>query len=266
MKRPIQTPALSLITGAANGLGKALTHVILKTGGKIVVIDRDREKLAEMSSKFPNQLIPIELDLVDITDLDEWTDRLKSICKNHGKFNAVFFNAAISATGHFEKIPLEIHRKIIQINTISPLVMSSALVRSHLMAPHSAMVFVSSLSFKTGYPGAATYAASKDAIAIYAKSIRKEFAAKKIHVMSVFPGPIRTQMAERHSPANASAGKRMEPKKMAQKILRAANSGRLELYPDWIARFTAIAATIFPNAFTKLMRKIIFEKLDKETF
>ena len=64
------------------------------------------------------------------------------------------------------------------------------------------VIFVSSLSHRTGYPGAASYAASKGAIAVYAGSIRKPFRrALGVHVACAFPGPMKTEHAAAGSTA-----------------------------------------------------------------
>lgn len=266
MSRPLPIPKMSLVTGAANGLGLEISRQILKSGGRVVAIDRDHEQLLSLSSRFPELCMPITCDLAQTDEIDILIKKLAVLVKIHGPFNLTLFNAAISATGRFEMIPEEIHHKIFALNTLSPMVMTSRLMQNELMRKGSAMVFISSLSHQTGYPGAATYAASKDAIAVYAKSIRKAYARKKVHVMSVFPGPIRTQMAAQHAPKNAKPGNRMPPEKMALRILRAASQGQPVLFPDAISRLTAAISRVLPGTLTKLMRKIIFEKLDKETF
>ncbi len=163
-----------------------------------------------------------------------------------------------------KKVPTTI--KIIAVNAIGPMIMASLLIGNNAMAKGSTMVFMSSLSHQTGYPGAASYAASKDALAVYAKSVAKEFANHKVNVMRVFPRPINTNMAQRHAPKDANAKKRMPAEKVATQILNAARKGSDVLYPDNVSRLVAVASTIMPRAMTKLMRRIIFEKLDGETF
>lgn len=266
MNRPFPTPKMSLVSGAANGLGLEISLQIMNAGGKVVAIDNDKIKLQHLKSKFPDLCIPVTANLAQIDDIGSLMENIAATETKHGSFNLVIFNAAISATGRFELIPDNIHQNILTLNAICPMIMASQLVQKKLMRKGSAMVFISSLSHQTGYPGAATYAASKDAIAIYAKSIRKAFAREKIHVMSVFPGPIRTRMAEQHAPKNAKAGNRMPPKKMAIRILRAASRGQPVLFSDAVARITAAISRIFPRTITKIMRKIIFDKLSKETY
>ena len=84
------------------------------------------------------------------------------------------------------------------------MVICATLAARGALARGGHVVFISSLSHMTGYPGAASYAATKDAIAIYAKSIRRPFKRQLgVHVACAFPGPLRTGQAERHAPKGA---------------------------------------------------------------
>ncbi len=266
MKRSFATPELTLVTGAANGLGYEIAQLIMSAGGRVIAIDNDGRKLQQLKDQFPQFCQTIQSDLSDPAAIDNLMVQITEHTRQYGAINLVLFNAAISATGRFEKLPAQIHQRIFNLNALSPMLMGTALMRDRMMAKASAMVFIASLSHQTGYPGAATYAASKDAIAIYAKSVRQSFGSHKINVMRVFPGPIRTAMAERHSPQNSRPERRMPPGKMARRILQAASTGQSVLYPDILTRLTAGIATVMPRTITKIMRKIIFEKLDKETY
>ena len=257
-----QIPKLSLITGAANGVGYEMARHLMSAGGRVIAIDIERPGLEELQEGFSQFCIPV---IADLADPKELASLIEIHCTDQ-KFEFIMLNAAISATGSFEKIPAKYHSKIVALNAISPMIMATTLIAKNAMAAGSTMVFMSSLSHQTGYPGAASYAASKDALAIYAKSVTKEFARHKVNVMRVFPGPINTNMARRHAPKDAKAEKRMPAEKVAVQILNAARKGSDVLYPDFVSQLMAGASKIMPGQMTKLMRRIIFEKLDGETF
>lgn len=264
--RPHQTPKLAMITGAGEGLGNALARLILLAGGKVVAIDIDAEKIARLKREFPDQCISITADLSNLDAQEELNQQIEKINQQFGKFNLVIFNAGISATGHFEKIPAHIHQKIMSLNAASPMMMSATLMQNNAFAQGAAVVFISSLSHQTGYPGAASYAASKDVVAIYAKSIVRAYSRRKVHVMTVFPGPIATRMAARHSPNPDKKSNRQHPDKVAMRILRAASRGQSVLYPNIAARIIATIGHYLPGPLTKLMRRVLFEKMDGEVF
>ena len=87
-----------------------------------------------------------------------------------------------------------------------------------------------------------------------------------IHVMTVFPGPLRTGHAERHAPPGARAERRMEPPELARRIIRAAHRRRRVLYPGPQARIGRVAGFLAPGLTTRFMRRNIFEKLDRTVY
>ena len=251
----------ALITGAANGLGRALTENLLEAGHEVVAVDVDTAPLDELAVRSRGACVARLADLSSESSIQRLLDVLAE-----ERFDLVILNAGISATGPFEQIPFNAYEKLIAINLKAPLTLASSMVRLGLVETRGKIVFVSSLSHAVGYPGAAVYAATKTGIALYAKSIRKPFAKRGVGVLTVFPGPIRTEHAERHAPAGAKAAKRMAPEKLAKMIIKAAKGGKKELYPGSAAGLAKTLGGLAPNLMTKLMRRAIFDKLDKSTY
>ncbi|MFD0916141.1 SDR family NAD(P)-dependent oxidoreductase [Pseudahrensia aquimaris] len=250
-----------LITGAVEGLGRALAEQLLSEGHTVVAVDRNRTGLHELTQSHVGLC---ESRLVDMEDKGV----LRLLAEEPGTlpYDLVILNAGISATGKFEEIPSDAYRRLINVNLRAPLLLASSFVANGKMAAKSKIIFISSLSHAVGYPGASVYAATKDGIAIYAKSARKPFKKKGVSVMTVFPGPIRTAHAEKHAPPGAKADKRMDPEKLAKSILRAAKTKRSELYPGIAASFAGMAGRFAPNMATKAMRRAIFDKLQEPKY
>jgi short-subunit dehydrogenase len=199
----------------------------------------------------------IQCDLSDRAQLDA---TLGSIIAE-GPFDLVVLNAGISATGRFEAISLEAHLDVLRVNTEAPMIIAARLLEARSLRPGAGMVFVSSLSHFTGYPGAASYGASKDALAVFAKGMRKIAKARGVSITVAFPGPLRTDHAEKHAPKGANASKRMDPDKAAQAILTAAISGRKTIIPGSANRIFAILGRIAPKPVTALMHWLIYKRL-----
>ena len=248
----------ALITGGAMGLGKALADQLVKDGWHVTTIDREANQLPEPDE--PRQHYRVDLsDKIAVIDLLE---RLQS----QAPFDLVILNAARSASGKFEEIPLSAYENLLTLNAEIPIIMASTLARNGCFKKGSNLVFVSSLSHFTGYPGAAVYGASKDVVATYAKSIRKPFAKHQIAVSCVFPGPLQTAQAARHSPANASEEKRMSPEIAAAMILKSVFAGKSKIFPGFAPRAFAMFGKLVPGFADRTMRKIIHEKLDRNVF
>ena len=246
----------ALVTGGSAGLGRAVCAHLLAEGWQVTSVDRE----PGTGHDGPDEL---RCDLSD----REAVDALAPELARRGPFDLVVLNAGISATGRFEMIPADIHRRVLSVNAEAPLVLCAGLATAGALARGGTVIFVSSLAHQTGYPGASSYAASKGAVAVYARSIRKPFRdALGVNVACAFPGPLRTDHAARHAPEGSDASKRMLPETAARLILAGARRGRAVIFPGFGARLFATAGTLLPGPVTRLMRRIIFERLDREAF
>lgn len=248
MTRP---PKRALVTGGSAGLGAAAVNWLQARGYEVVVLDRD----SPAASKSP--LKHISCDLASRTELDAALPELIA----SGPYGLIFLNAGINATGRFESIEAQAHFDVIRINAEAPMVIFARLLEAGAMSRGGAAVFVSSLSHFTGYPGAASYAASKDALAIYAKSMRPHAKSRGVSLTAAFPGPLRTGHAERHAPEGAVARKRMDPAEAAKLILTDAIAGRKTSIPGSANRAFALFGRIGPKPVTALVRRLIYSRL-----
>lgn len=243
----------ALVTGGSAGLGGALVERLLASGYDVVSVDRQAPRLED-------QAVRIVCDQADRDDVDR---NLAAIVAG-GPYDVVFLNAGISATGRFEAIPLTAYRRLLTVNTETPMLLAASLMRAGAVTGH--ICFVSSLSHFTGYPGAAAYGASKDALAVYAKSVKRPFARKGVSVTVAYPGPLRTEHAARHAPPSADAQRRVKPQTAARLIMDATLAGRRSVYSGPQAGAIAAAGKLFPEALARAMRRTIFEKLDRDVW
>jgi short-subunit dehydrogenase len=249
---------VALVTGAAAGLGAAFTANLISQGWSVVALDRDREGLARLSKTHGDMLTAIE---VDFSKPDCFADVVTDI--HTFTYDLVIHNAGISATGRFEEIPADAHLRLLQVNARAPIELTNMLLAAGRFNDSSRLVFISSLSHAVGYPGAASYGASKDAIASYGASLRKKLKKHGLKVCVAFPGPLRTDHAQRHAPEGAAAEKRMAPEEAARIIIAGAKSGKAEIYPGFAAKAAAFVGRRAPVLMAKLMRKAIYDKLDR---
>jgi short-subunit dehydrogenase len=241
------------VTGGSAGLGRAIAECLLGDGWRVVSVDRSGGVEAP-------DVEHVTCDLADRTAVDALAARIGAL----GPFQLAVFNAGVSATGRFEAIPLSAYRRLMTVNAETPMILSAAMMREGVLA--GPMCFVSSLSHFTGYPGAAVYAASKDALAVYAKSVRKPFGKRGVSVTVACPGPLRTDHADRHAPAGSDAARRMPPEVAARAILNATFAGRRMAVPGAANRLAAVAGSLFPGAMMRQMRRLILDRLDREVW
>jgi len=253
-----------LITGAAAGIGKALAQSFAKAGYTITGIDNDAEQAMRTQAELINAGGAARFALADLgqqTDLDRMLDAIE----NRPPINVLIHNAGINAIGPFALSDLARQRAVIEVNLTAPLVLTATLLRQEQLIPGSSLAFISSLSHFVSYPGAAVYAASKDGIAAYARSLALALTPQQMHVLTIFPGPTRTEHARRYSPDNSREGRRMPPEQLAQQILVAVQRRRRTLIPGLGNRVFARFGHWFPHQSEQIMRRIILDKLALDT-
>ncbi|MEO1440795.1 MAG: SDR family NAD(P)-dependent oxidoreductase, partial [Chloroflexota bacterium] len=123
------------------------------------------------------------------------------------------------------------------------------------------VVFVSSLSRYVSYPGASVYAATKDGLASYARSLAVAY--PQMHVLTVYPGPTRTAHARKYSPDNSKEDKRMTPEDLAGRIVTAVDRRQRVLIPGAANWIFAILGRVAPALTDYAMKKSLLEKFEK---
>jgi short-subunit dehydrogenase len=246
-----------VITGAANGIGAALTEA-LKDEYAIIGIDRDfanakkimdklgakanvRFVIAELSSRAGQERIVNELE--------------------HEKVDLLIHSAGINALAAFEQSDIKTQIAVLDVNLHAPLAITKTLLSRSILKRGSSIIFISSLSHFVGYPGASVYAASKDGLTSFARSLSVSLKSEGIHVMTVFPGPTRTPHAKQHSPDNSKEHLRMPPEVLAQKIKKALGERRHRYVPGLRNKMFAVAGKLFPRLTEQIMKRTIFDKL-----
>lgn len=242
-----------LITGAASGLGYALAKNCLARGDHVCALD-----IAAPDMQNPQ----MQWILHDMGASDDGTwDQLAAMLCENGPFDLVIQNAGINATGAFETVPLQQHLAVLRINLSGPIWLTHLLLKENLIATGGRLVLVSSLSHFTGYPGAASYAASKDGLASLAVALRKPLWSQlRVRVHLVCPGPMDTPHATRHAPPDARSDRRIAPDRVARLIL-AQRGPKFLILPGAAAGLAALLGRAFPQTMTRVMGRVLFQKL-----
>jgi len=254
------TPRHCVITGAADGIGRALAQAFVNTGAQVTGIDVDATRATQTQADLINAGGHIRFLIADLTAQPKLHTLLEQLA-TRPPIDSFVHNAGISAVGPFIQSKPAHLVKVIDLNLTTPLVLTAALLQRAMMSPQSSFAFISSLSHFVSYPGAAVYAATKDGLAAYARSLAVALAPQGKHVLTVYPGPTRTAHARRYSPANSSEKRRMRPARLARQIARALQQRRRQLIPGFTNRLAAMVGRFWPWLMEELMRRAIYDRL-----
>lgn len=250
------------ITGAANGIGRALALRFAAAGYAITGIDIDAEQSAQTCADLTRNGATaafVQADLAREADIERVLARLAV-----GPPLDIFVNCAgINAAGRFAQSDLAAQEMLITVDLLAPLLLTTGVLHHDLLKPGGSLIFFGSLSTFSSYPGATVYAAAKDGVAAYARSLATGLARRNIHVLTVYPGPVRTAMARRASPDNSREASRMPPEYLAELVYRAVQQRRRELVPGLLNRLFAGVGHFAPGLAEWTMRKVILDPIDR---
>lgn len=254
-------PPVVLITGFADGIGRALAFRFARAGYIIIGVDRDIDAATATCTALTEQGGQVRFHHADLADPHS-LERLIRQLQQEFRVDVVIHNAGISAAGAYEQVPLPAQLAVVTINFSAPLVLTAGLLNHKRLAAGARVVFIASLSYYVGYPGATTYAATKDGIVSYARSLAVAIAGQGMSVLTVFPGPTRTAHARRYSPDNRREASRMSPEALADRIFRSVQRRERQLIPGLGNQLMATLGSVAPRLTEWLMKKTLFEKMD----
>lgn len=180
-----------LVTGASSGIGRATAIECSRLGARIIVTGRDEKRLWETFEYLEGEgHLSIFADLAKAEDLDKLvtqTPALDGLVNNAGMTEMVF-------TPFIKREKLE---KILEINTIAPILLTQKLLRKKRLGKGGSIVFTGSISGTSVCVGGnALYSTSKGAIHGFMKNAALDLSIKGIRVNEVCPGMIDTHIMD----------------------------------------------------------------------
>lgn len=253
----------AVVTGAAEGIGRALIETFGAHQYALTGVDVNVARAAQTQAELSAHGLAVRFIHADLGKPDDLSHLVAALIDGP-PIDVLVNNAGISCVGAFAHSDLTRQQRVLDVNLRAPLHLTTALLHAGKIARGGTLVFISSLSHYASYPGAAVYAASKDALASYGRSLAVALAPEEIHVLVVYPGPTRTAHARRYSPDNRREAQRMAPEALAASIYRAVERRQQRLIPGWGNRVTALLGQWLPAPVEWMMKQSLFVKLQKD--
>ncbi|MEV5505013.1 SDR family NAD(P)-dependent oxidoreductase [Streptomyces orinoci] len=180
---------VSIVTGAASGMGLALSRRLLAAGAKVVMADIDGERVAQLAASLGESAHPYT---VDMTREAEVTALVDETVERHGRLDHMFNNAGIGGTLPFHRATTAHWERIISVNLWSAIHGTRA-AYGHMRARGSGhIVNTASISGLIPVPMQTLYNTTKYAVVGLSTSLRPEAAAHGVRVSVVCPGMVDT--------------------------------------------------------------------------
>lgn len=225
---------VSIVTGAAQGIGRAIAEQMAHDGAIVYAADRQQgvmeEWARELAADTNTRVIPL---CFDVTDPAAVKTAMMQVFKQEGRIDVLVNNAGVVFNRKIGMILREETELMFRINVIAVIELIQLVSRLMAKTGGGSIVNIASVTAVLGSPGQVAYSATKGAIIALTKSAAKELAAQGIRVNAVAPGIVKT---ERFAELYESSGEKID-----QRISRIA-LGRLGT-PQDIATACAFLAS-----------------------
>ena len=193
---------MAVVTGGAQGIGRAIVERLLTSGAAVAIWDRD-SALAEKTARELANSGRVEAVAVDVTRLDEVERACAQTLARLRRIDILVNNAGIAGPNQKTwDYPLDAWRTVMAINLDGPFHCCRAVVPHMIAQNYGRIVNIASIAGKEGNPNASAYSASKAGVIALTKSLGKELAEHDIAVNCITPAAARTaifaQMTEEH--------------------------------------------------------------------
>ncbi|HDJ23051.1 MAG TPA: 3-oxoacyl-[acyl-carrier-protein] reductase [Candidatus Aminicenantes bacterium] len=187
---------ISIVTGASQGIGKAIADLLAQEGARVILWDIQEEKLKDVAQEIQTRGGQADFQQVDVSKLAEVEEAAKTALDHYGQIDHLVNNAGITRDNLLMRMSEEEWDLVFQVNLKGVFNCCKAVIRAMMSRRQGRIVNIASVVGLMGNLGQTNYAASKAGVIGFTKSLAREVAARNITVNAVAPGYILTPMTE----------------------------------------------------------------------
>ena len=225
------------ITGASSGIGAALAKLFAREGARVIISSHEAEELEEVRKSLEPVSADVHAVVFNLGYPEEVKEAAEKVLKQFGRVDVLMNNGGISQRSAALETPLEIDRRIMEIDYFSGVILTKALLPWMIENGYGHIGVTSSISGKFGFPGRSAYAAAKHALFGFYKSLWAENFRKGIRVTIFSPGRVKTNISlhaldrdgREHGKLDRGQAGGISPEKCAGKMIRAMKRNRKDV-------------------------------------
>jgi short-subunit dehydrogenase len=248
-----------LITGASQGIGRALALEAARRGAKVLAVARSEPLLRELAKEARAGGGTLETVVADVTSPRDRQRMVEAAVGFFGGLDVLVNNAGIGATGHFADVSPERLRKIMEVNFFGVTETTRVFLPLLKRGVKPAIVNISSIAGKRGIPARSEYSASKFAVQGFSEALRAELAKDSVDVLLVCPGLTQTNfsqnMIEQKALMKLDHLRGMTADKVAALTLKAIARGKNEMCLTLQGKLIAFVSRFLPRLADRIVKR-----------
>ncbi len=183
---------IAIITGGAQGIGKATVIKFLSEGARVIIWDIIEEKVLQLKNELKNEYL--DFIKTDVTDLSSVENSAREVFNQYGKIDILINNAGITKDATLLKMTADQWKQVIDVNLTGVFNCTKAVAPYMVENKYGKIINTSSVVGIYGNFGQTNYVATKSGIIGMTKVWARELGRKGINVNAVAPGFIATEM------------------------------------------------------------------------
>jgi short-subunit dehydrogenase len=248
-----------LITGASQGIGRALAKLAAGRGMRVLAAARSQDLLDELAREVRVAGGAIETVRADVTSPEDRRRMADCARERFGGLDVLINNAGVGATGHFADVGPERLRTIMEVNFFGTAETTRVCLPLLKEGRTPAVVNISSVAGKRGIPARSEYSASKFAVQGFSEALRAEMARFDIDVLVVCPGLTQSNfsrnMIEQKALLPMDHLRGMTAEEVARATLRCLERGRNEVTLGFQGRLLVLVSRFLPGLADLIARR-----------
>ncbi|HWE10612.1 MAG TPA: SDR family oxidoreductase [Solirubrobacteraceae bacterium] len=213
------------ITGGARGIGRATASALIAQGARVAIGDIDAPLAETAAAELGSGTVGLPLDVTDRASFEQFLTELES---RLGPLDVLINNAGIMPVGPFVSETDATAERLVDINLHGVIIGSKLALQRFLPRGRGHLVNIASVAGKGGFPGGATYCATKHAVVGLSEAVRAEVRGTDIDISIVMPVVVNTELG---SGLRKTRGvKVVEPEDVANAIVEALQTGRVSVF------------------------------------
>lgn len=181
-----------LVTGVSTGLGREIARVAAENGNIVIGTLRNEDQFSDFYELVPGKTHPIKMDVTKSADIK---NGISQIIAEYGQIDVLVNNAGFGLIGAGEEFSEEEARQQFDTNFWGAFNTTIGVLPQMKSQKWGKIIQISAIGGFAPFPGMGVYGASKSAIEAFSASLALEVAGFGINLMSVLPGPMRTNFA-----------------------------------------------------------------------